>query len=221
MKTHDTQRQAGFVSGAMVASIVLGILTLIFGSIMIWALVNYNDQANNTKSKVAAAVSEAIDVQKSKDQKNFDEKEKEPLKEFVGPTDLGRVTFSYPKTWSVYVASDGSKNTDYMAYFHPGIVPSTITETSKFALQVSVVGQPYEQVLQQYSSLVKQGQLRSQAITANGYKGQKLEGNLTQTVEGSVAVFKIRDKTLILKTYAPDFRPDFDGKILTSLSFDQ
>ncbi|MBI3494932.1 hypothetical protein HY004_03055 [Candidatus Saccharibacteria bacterium] len=212
--------QSGFVTGAVVTSIVFGLLALVFGSVMIWALVNYNDQKNNVDQKILAAQEVAINKQKAKDQDAFEEKEKNPLAEFVGPTDLGRVNFKYPKTWSVYVASDGASGNNYQAYLHPGAVPQAGTK-NKFALQVSIVGQSYDQVLGTYSGKVKQGDLRSSAITANGFNGQRFDGKFTDDVDGSVAVFKIRDKTLILKTDSTAFKPDFDDKVIKTLSFDQ
>lgn len=210
-----------FISGAMVASIVLGLLALVFGSVMIWALVNYNDQKNNVDQKIVAAQAVAKSAQKSDDQKAFGEAEKNPLAEFVGPIDLGRVDFKYPKTWSVYIASDGTKGSVYQAYLNPGSVPPVAAGVNKFALEVSILNQPYDQVLQQYTGLVKQGTLRSSAIVANGFNGQRFDGNFTKDVQGSAVVFKIRDKTLVLKTDSTTFTPDFDGKIIKTLSFEQ
>lgn len=213
--------QKGVITGAVVTSIILGLLTLVFGSVMIWALVNYNDQKNNVDQKIVAAQEIAKSQQKSADQKAFDEKEKDPLAEFVGPTDLGRVNFKYPKTWSVYVSNDGAKGTAYQAYLHPAAVPPTDASTNKFALQVSIVDQSYAQVIQQYAGLVKNGTLRSAAITVNGFDGQRFDGKFSKDVEGSAVVFKIRDKTLIVKTDSTTFKPDFDDKVLKTLSFDQ
>lgn len=213
-------QERGIISGALIASIVLGVLVLVLGSIMIYALVAYNDQKNNVDSKIQLAQQSAREAQKNSDQKDFQEQEKNPLKEFVGPVDLGRVSFKYPKNWSVYIADDGSNSGSYAAYLHPGEVPP-VSQQNRFALRVSVVNQSYPQVLQQYAGLVQVGKLRSSALTASGFNGTRFDGNFTQDIEGSVAVFKIRDKTLILATDSPTFRPDFDGKILKSLSFSQ
>lgn len=221
MNEMSQEEQSGFLNGAVVASIFLGILVLVFGSIMIWALVNYNDQKNNVDSKISAGVELGRKDQKDKDQAAFDEKEKEPLKEFIGPQDLGRVDFKYPKTWSVYVESNGSGSTAYQAYMAPDQVPSTQGQNNKFALRVSIVSQSYEQVLSQYSGLVKQGQLRSQTITTSGFNGNRLDGNFSQTLQGSAVFFKIRDKTLILRTDSPSFQSDFDDKVVKTLTFQQ
>ncbi len=215
-------KESGYITGAVVTSIIFGLLSLVFGSVMIWALVNYNDQKNNVDEKIVSAQEVAKSQQKTEDIKDFEEKEKNPLTEFVGPSDLGRVNFKYPKNWSVYVASDGAKGSAYQAYFHPGGVPPTSGSGSanKFALQVSIVDQAYDQVLQQYAGQVKQGALRSSAITANGFDAQRFDGKFTKELDGSVVVFKIRDKTLILKTDSPLFTPDFDDKIIKTINFD-
>lgn len=218
---HNFQiRQSGFLSGAAVTSIFLGILSLVFGSIMIWALVNYNDQKNNVDSKLAAREELAKKDQQDKDQKAFDEKEKDPLKEFVGPLDLGRVSFKYPKTWSAYVDKEGTGGSPYEVYMNPDVVPS-VQGQNKFALRVSIVNQSYDQILQQYAPLVKQGKLRSSAITTSGFNGNRLDGSFSQTLQGSAVVFKIRDKTLTVRTDSPSFQSDFDDKVVKSLTFQQ
>ncbi|MDO8335320.1 MAG: hypothetical protein Q7T74_00865 [Candidatus Saccharibacteria bacterium] len=212
--------QNGYVTGAVVTSIVFGLIALVFGSVMIWALVNYNDQKNNVDQKILAAQEIAKSDQKAKDQDAFEEKEKNPLAEFVGPTDLGRVNFKYPKTWSVYVDSDGASKGTYQAYLHPDKVPP-VSAKNKFALQVAILNQPYDKVLESYLGQVKQGKLRSSVITANGFNGQRFDGTLAEGVDGSLAVFKIRDKTLTLRTDSTAFKPDFDDKVIKTLSFDQ
>jgi hypothetical protein len=216
--TPQTQRSS-FLSGAVITSIFLGILVLVFGSIMIWALVNYNDAKNSLDIKKQQAAQVARDDQKTKDQAIFDEKEKDPLKEFVGPEDLGRVSFKYPKTWSVYVDSIGGGGTAYQAYLNPNVVPSTQGQ-NKFALRVSIISQGYNQVLEQYAGLVKQGKLRSAIVTTSGYDGTRLDGSFSQTVQGSAVIFKIRDKTLVLRTDSPSFQTDFDN-IVKTLDFKQ
>ncbi len=212
--------QAGFLSGAGVASIFLGILTLVFGSIMIWALVNYNDQKNNVDSKIAAGVEAGKKEQKEADQLIFDEKEKDPLKEFIGPKDLGRVTFKYPKTWQTYVESNGAGGSAYQAYMNPDSIPN-IQGGNKYALRIGIVSQSYDQVLEQFTPLVKQGQLRSSAVTTSGFNGTRLDGNFNPTLQGSAVIFKIRDKTLVIRTDLPAFQSDFNEKIVKTLTFEQ
>jgi hypothetical protein len=74
--------------------------------------------------------------------------------------------------------------------------------------------------LQQYASLVKQGQLRSSTITVNGFDGNRLDGNFSPTLQGSAVIFKIRDKSLIMTTDSPSFQTDFNN-LVNSLTFQQ
>lgn len=219
MKLKTVVRQEeGAVTAAFVTSIILGFFAVIFGAVMIWALVNYNDQKNNVDSKIDVAVLEAQRQQKDKDAEEFAEREKEPHKKFIGPDDFGRVTFEYPKTWSAFVANNGGDSTAYQAYLHPNVVPPII-KGQKFALRMTIDPKSYEEVLEKYEKLIEKGNLRSSTIQVSGYNGNRLDGNFDDETKGSAAIFKVRDKTLILQTDSEQFVPDFDSIILKSLSF--
>ncbi len=207
--------EEGAVSGPVIANIVLLVLVIGFGSMMIWALVNYTDQKNNVDAKIDVAVATAKKEQSDEDEKKFAEREKEPYRPFVGPDDLGRVTFNYPKTYSVYVDKEG---TSYEAYLHPSVVPP-LSSKRPYALRVSIVDRPYEQSLKEYDAIVKRGELKSTPVTINGYDGNRLDGRFSKEVEGSMVVFKVRDKTLRVFTEAATFRNDFNDIILKSLNF--
>lgn len=208
--------QAGIMNPLLIPTIVLGVLVLGFGSFAIWSFVNYSDQKNNVDQKITAAVATAKTQQTGVDQKNFLEREKEPYRQFIGPDDLGRVTFNYPKTWSVYV--DKSSDSQYEAYLQPGVVPPT-TSQIPYATRVTVATKSYESTLQLYQDLVKKGDLKSSPIAISGLNGTRLDGNFSKTVQGSMVVFKIRDKSLSVYTESDTFKPDFDGIILKSLDF--
>jgi hypothetical protein len=210
--------QQGSVSGALIASVVLGVLVVVLGSVSIWALVNYNDQKDNVDSKVEIAVAAAKTKQSEDDDKKFAEREKEPYDRFVGPDDLGRVEFDFPKTWSAHVARDAARGSSYEAYLHPKVVPP-ISNNSQYALRVVIEARTYEEVLRSYENRVQSGDLRSSSITVSGYNGTRLDGKFTKDVEGSAVFFKVRDKTLKIATDATVFRPDFNNIILKSLNF--
>ncbi|HYG84144.1 MAG TPA: hypothetical protein VD907_04645 [Verrucomicrobiae bacterium] len=209
--------QQGSLNGLLVMTIVLGVLAAGFGAVMVWALVNYNDQKNNVDSKVAIAVAEAKREQALEDEDKFAEREKEPYRRFIGPDDLGRVEFDYPKTWSVYIGKNG-ENGRYEAYLNPNTVPM-VRPSQQFALRVIVEDRSYESILKTHETAVKRGELRSSAITASGFTGTRLDGKFSNDIEGSMVVFKVRDKTLMLATDATIFKNDFDKIILKTLSF--
>ena len=214
---HYSTNETGSANPLLISNIILAVLAVGFGSVMVWALINYNDQKVNVDSKIAHAVTDAKKVQIGEDEKSFIEREKAPLVQYVGPEDLGRVTFNYPKTWSAYIGKDPSTG-ELEAYLHPGVVPFVKTG-QQFALEIKVVRQSYEQTLKTYESAVKKGELKSAPVVVNGFTGVRLDGKFSKEIEGSAVLFKVRDKTLIVATDAATFRPDFDNIILKSLDF--
>jgi hypothetical protein len=204
----------------MISTIGLIILTLAVGSVAVWAYINYNDQKANVDTKVAEAVAEAKKEQADDDEAKFAEREKEPNREFVGPDDYGRLTFSYPKTWSVYVAEDNSsRGGTYEAYLNPITVPP-VSDKQQYALRITIESQSYDEVIENYQDLVTDGKLSSSSVSANDQTGARFDGNFTDDIRGSAVIFKIRDKTLTLQTDADTFKPDFDA-LITTIKFNQ
>jgi hypothetical protein len=217
MTTNKYKQQYGGISGSMIAIIGLIVLVLGSGSAAIWAYVNYNEQKTNVDGKIDLAVAEAKKEQSDVDEEKFAEREKEPNRQFVGPEDYGRLTFMYPKTWSVYVARDVSKGGSYEAYLNPVTVPP-VSNTQQFSLRVLIEQEDYDKVVSSYESDVEKGELRSSAASANGHNGTRLDGNFSKDIRGSAVIYKIRDKTLTIRTDADTFKPDFE-KIITTIDF--
>lgn len=188
--------------------------TLASGGVAIWSYINYVDQRDNTQSKIDLAVAEAVKEQADKDAADFLEKEKQPNRQFVGPDDYGRLSFDYPKTWSVYVAKDASRGGTYESYFNPGTVP-TVSNTQQFALHVTIEEKDYDTVIDSYKSKVSSGELKSSSVKADEQNGTRLDGQFSKDIRGSAVVFKIRDKTVTIRTDAETFRADFDALIQT------
>ena len=218
MQSSQNSREAGAVHPLLVSTIVLALLTVVFGAFSVWAFANYTDQKDNVDTKIEAAVTAAKKTQSEADEKVYLEREKQPNTQFVGPDDLGHVTFSYPKTWSMYVAKNGAKGDGYEAYFHPVSVPA-VDSVQAYAARVVVSNDTYEESLKDYESDVKKGALKSSPITVNGFSGIRLDGTFSKTRAGSAVLFKMRDKTLLIFTDADTFRGDFDNIIVKSLDF--
>jgi len=191
--------------------ISVAVISLAFAG---WSFVNYLSQKNNVDTKIEAAVTEAKKVQVDTDETKFAEREKEPNREFIGPDDYGQVTFNYPKTWSMYVAKDASNGGSYEAYLNPIVVP-VVSATQQYALRVTILQSDYDTVISGYSALVKKGDLVSSSITVNGNSGIRLDGSFSKDIRGSGVVFKIRDKTLVVRTDANTFKTDFDSLVQT------
>lgn len=207
------------MSGSLLAIIGLSLLVVVAGSLAILAYLNYNEQKTNVDGKVDLAVAEAKKVQADEDETKFAEREKEPNRQFVGPDDFGRLTFDYPKTWSVYVARDGSSGGRFEAYLNPVSVPPVSTD-QQFALRVVIEQKDYDEVIRSYESKVGNGDLRSSATASMGHNGTRLDGNFSNDIRGSAVIFRVRDKTITLRTDADTFKADFD-KLIQTIDFNE
>jgi hypothetical protein len=211
----NTSRESGAVNPLVISNIITGLMVLVLTALTIWLWMGYTDYKNNSDQKVSVAVDQAKTDQAAADEAKFLEREKLPTRTFTGPADLGSVSFQYPKTWSAYTA----KQTNSLeTYLHPETVPP-IANTQPYAVRIMVEDKSYESVIKVYDALVKRGDLRSSPVTIEGYSGIRLDGKFTKEREGSVVVFKVRDKTLTIATDASAYKNDFDNTILKSLKF--
>ncbi len=219
MNVRRYDREHGAVDKGLLLVIGLSLLSAIAIGIAVWSFINYNEQKTNVDGKIAEAVATAKKEQADLDEAKFAAREKEPNREFVGPDDYGRVTFNYPKTWSVYVNKDVAKGGTYEAYLNPVSVPA-VTTTQQYALRVTIEEKDYDQVIANYGTLVRRGDLRTSATSANGVNSTRIDGSFSKDIRGSAVIYKIRDKTLTLRTDADTFKADFDALIAT-IKFNQ
>jgi cytoskeletal protein RodZ len=214
MTVQKHKSENGVVNQSLIITISLIVLVVITSSLAVWAFVSYREEKTNVEGKKDLAVATAKKEQADSDEEKFAQREKEPQRQFAGPDDYGRLMFNYPKTWSVYEASSTSERGNYQAYLNPIIVPS-VSDEQQYALRVTIEQKDYDQVVKSYESLVKKGDLRSSAVTTNGHNGTRLDGNFSKDIRGSAVIFKIRDKTVTLRTDADTFKTDFDTLIKT------
>lgn len=208
--------QRGAISGQVIAIVGLGVLTLVLGSVAIWAIVNFNEAKTDVDGRVAVAVAEAKKQQAEDDEEKYLEREKQPLLKFVGPEDYGRLSFSYPKNWSAYIDKDAANGGEYMVYFHKEAVPPVSnSELQQFALRVKIEQRDYEQVVDSYEGLVKKGDLQSSRTASQGNEGTKLVGTFSKNIRGAAVIYKSRDKTITIRTDANTFMKDFNELVQT------
>lgn len=198
----------------LIFTIVFIITTLAGVGVAIWAYMNYKDQKDNVDSKITSAVAEATKKQADKLAADFAEAEKEPNRLFVGPDDYGRLSFKYPKTWSVYEAKDATSGGNYEAYLNPGVVPP-VANDQQYALHVTIEDKDYDKVVDTYKQLVGKGDLVSSSVKADEQNGTRLDGSFTKDIRGSAVIFKIRDKTVTIRSDADTFKEDFNALIQT------
>ncbi len=214
--------QAGEKKGSIIETVILVIVCLIAAAAIVFAVIFYmqwNDLNTEYEMKVAEEVATAQKTQKDLDEQNFTEREKLPTKQFTGPSDYGSISFYHPKTWSIYVDSDGTQNSDYIAYFSPGQVNPVDDDHSRYALRFTILHQQADDVMRDYQTKVNDGEMTSSVFTAGSggtkVSGTKFEGDITEEIHGIVLVIKVNDKTVILQTDAEVFRADYEALIET------
>ena len=201
--------EQGSVDGWMIGTIGTLVLFLIAGALAIWVYMMYVQEKSDVDGRIQLAETKARSEQSEVERKKFAEEAKNPRIEFVGPSEYGRVSFMYPKTWSVYVDKDGSDRGDYKAYLHPEIVPSVSNSASRFALRVEVLNSDFDKILAQYASVLKKGDVVSSSVEYNGNSVTRLDGAFSKDLRGSVVLMRVRDKTIRFSTDADVFKPDF------------
>jgi hypothetical protein len=201
-----------------VVSVFLVLALLIFG---VWAFMERADYKNNADEKIAAAVTVAVQEESTRKDNEFLEREKSPVKSFVGPEAYGTVRFDYPKTWSGYVLQKDSSSTHVNAYFHPNTVPDVGGETA-YALRFQILDRTYDASLKSFASQTKTGKVKVNAYkpkNVSGITAVRLTGEIERGKQGSMVMIKLRDKTIQIWTESEVFLRDFDKFVLETLKF--
>ena len=201
-----------------VGLIVVSLLAVLFIGLFIWMWVKWNDASTNVKGKVDVAVAEAKNELQTKLESEFEEKEKYPYKVFTGPTDLGELSFEYPKTWSLYVQSSANRGGDYAAYLHPGQV-NVVQDDTVMALRVSIKGTLFDQAISDFAEKVRSGDMTLSTTVVNGNNVNVYTGKLDNEYQGIICVFKLRDKTVMLQTDSTSVFSDDFYRILKTVKF--
>jgi hypothetical protein len=214
MTQYYREKEKGSVKSWMISTISL--IVVVVGLIIFsaWLYMQYIDKKTDVDGQINAAVVTAKKEQADDDAAKFLEKEKEPARTFIGPDDYGRVSFNYPKTWSAYVNKDAANGGTYEAYLNPKVVPP-VSASRQFALRVTIEEKDYDKVISSYESKVEKGELKSSSVKADGVSGVRLSGAFSDDIRGFAVVFKIRDKTLTVRTDANTFQKDFDALVKT------
>lgn len=204
----------------IIVIVFLSILMVTFFGLFIWKLMDYNEISTDVNGQIDVAVAAAKDKQAMELEQEFSEREKYEYRIFSGPVDYGQLSFEYPKTWSVYVASDASKGGDFKAYFNP-IQVNEVSNSTIMALRVSVRDKDFESVAEEYQRHVqaRDSQLSMSSITFNNITANKYVGTIPGTeLSGIIVIFKIRDKTAVIQTDSVNFEADFN-KLLGTVQF--
>lgn len=186
-----------------------------------WAYSGRQDYKNNVDEKIATAVDVAKKQAESDKDNEFIQKEKEPLKEYDGPSSLGSIVIKYPKTWSAYVDETGTGGTPLDGYFQPNFVPG-VDGDSSYALRVQVSNKTFADEAKRFDSDVKNGKVSSQPykpVNVQDVVGLRLDGEIENNKQGIMILIPLRDKTIKLWTEADQYKADFENNILPNFTF--
>ena len=201
--------------------IVISLVAVTFIGLFVWTLVRYNDASTDLNKKISDAVAVAEERQALELEKEFNEREKDPYRTFSGPADYGELTFEYPKTWSVYIASDATNGSDFEAYFNP-LEVNPVSDTTVNSLRLTIRNMSFDDVAKEYQKALeaRDSDLKMDSITIrNDTVANRYFGTIPRTeFSGYVVIFKIRDKTAVLRTDSVLFEEDFN-RILETVTF--
>lgn len=197
--------------------IVISLLAVLFIGLFIWKYLEWDAIKTDVDGQVEAAVAMAVAENTTKLEAEFTEREKYPYKTFTGPADYGSLSFEYPKTWNLYISRDASSGGDFEAYLNPGEV-QPVSSTTINALRVIIRDTAFDSIVRTYDSSVQSGRLSVVTRNVGSAVANVYTGELGADIHGIVAVFKLRDKTVLLQTDAMLFADEY-YKLLDSVTF--
>lgn len=201
----------------IVVLVVVSLIAVTFIGLFIWKYSEWDTLKTDSDSRTDAAVAVAIADTTTKLENEFVEREKYPYKTFAGPADYGSLGFEYPKTWNLYIARDAARSGDYEAYLNPGEVLPVGSSTIN-ALRVTIENKAFDTIAKSYEGAVKNGKLSMVTRNVGSAVANVYTGELSSNIRGIAAVFKLRDKTVILQTDAELFSDEF-YKLLDTVTF--
>jgi len=204
----------------LILAIVFGLLFVLSSIFGLWAFAGMQDYKNNVDEKIADASAVAVQQAETAKDAEFVEKEKSPIRSYKGPATYGTVTFSYPKTWSIY-AEEAATGTVLDLYALKDVVPG-VKNSQTFGLRVEIVSQSYDSEVKKFDSKVKNGEVTSTAfrpVLVPSVLGVRIDGTLEKDVQGSLVLLPLRDRTIKIYTEIPQYVGDFNNTILPSLTF--
>ena len=190
---------------------------MVFIGLFIWKYIEWDSVKTDVDGQIDAAVAMAVAENTTKLENEFTEREKYPYKGFMGPADYGSLSFEYPKTWNIYVAKDASNGGDYEAYLNPGEV-QPVSATTINALRVTIRDQAFDNVTRTYDSLVRTGKLSVVSRNVGSTVANVYTGDLPNNIRGTVTIFKLRDKTVLIQTDAAIFTDEY-YRLLDTVTF--
>lgn len=199
---------------SLVTAIIATILAVIFLVLFVWAYQKYINQRDDVQAQIDSAVDQAL-VEKTQNLEAEFETERNSVTDTFRTNDsIANVSFAYPKHWSQYLVENERSTTQIEAIFHPEVVQ----KDKVYALRLKIIQSNYDDVLDDFQTRIKRGEVKATPIKSNNISGVRLEGAYERDRNGSLVLFPIRDKTLFLSTESTDYSKAYES-IIQSLSF--
>lgn len=203
---------------ALLIPLILAVL-FFFGALGfgVWAFMERSTYKNDSDALTDKAVAVAVERAKTDKDNEFLQREKEPLRDYKGPSSLGSFTMKYPKTWSASSTENDSKTS---MIFHPLVIP--LNDKAAYALRVEVIDGTYDKQASAFDADAKKG-----AVRVSPYRlpklpdvlGVRIDGAIGKDKKGSIVLLPLRDKTLKISTESEEYVKDFNEIILANFSF--
>jgi hypothetical protein len=195
-------------------AILASFLLIVCIGLLIWTYSQYLSYKNDIQPKIDAAVAVAVQTKQDELERSF-QLERERLKSTYRTNDtIANVSFQYPRDWSQYLVEKESGRVQIDASFHPGVVQ----DEKIYALRLQVHQRSYDDVLGEYQKKIEKGEVRAQPIKNSNTSGIRLDGQYERDREGSLIIFPIRDKTLVLMSESTAYARVYN-EIIKTLSF--
>jgi hypothetical protein len=201
---------------SLIVALIMSILFVVALGFGVWAFIGKVENKSNLDEKIEAAAAVAVEKAEVAKEAEFAERDKNPFKSYTGSTTYGSLTYSFPRTWSVYTEENNSgKLLDF--YAHPNVITGTAA-TNSFALRVQILDSSYDTLIAKYQKDAEKG-----TITVTAYRpekvpsvlGARINGEIIKGKQGSMILLPQRDKTFIIWTESTDYVPDFENVIKT------
>ena len=196
---------------SLIETIILVFVSLVavtFIGLFVWKYLEWDTVRTDVEGQIDEAVAIAVAENTAELEAEFTEREKYPYKAFTGPADYGSVSFEYPKTWNVYVAKDAANGGDFEAYFNPGEVQPVSTSTIN-ALRITITTGSFDDEIRSFENHVKSGRLTLATRNIGSAVANVYSGQLSNTMQGIVTLFKLRDKVVTIQTDAMIFSEEY------------
>jgi hypothetical protein len=221
MSSMKRLNQHGSVDSWLIAFIVTLIVFFATAGFGLWAFMGKQDYKNNVDAKIDNAVEAAVEKNSANKEKDFIEREKEPLRTYRGPAAYGSVSLTYPKTWNLYMDETAKSLNAIDGTLNPNFVPG-LQSGSSVALRILVINNQYASIVKSLESNIKSGKIKASPYKADKVPqavGLRVDGEVVLGKQGSMVILPLRDKTLQVWTEAVQFVPDFNSIILPNLNF--